>query len=510
MQIPLPEDPEQYISYITWSNEETVSFQVLNRIQQEQKLFRYALETSESTLVTTQRDAKWIDPYYKFYPIRGGNQLIVMQPRDGYKHFVVIDSAGNEIADLNDGEPYDVEDILMFDKSTETLFYTSHQPTSMDLNVYSRRLVSANSILLSSGKDTFATASFSPSGEYFALYNYGVDVPNVTMVATESSPDVLYVLEDNKSFSKAISKRAMPTRKYLQLPAAEGKDVMNVVLYLPPGFDETEDFQYPVLFYVYGGPDSQTVNSQFELGFWYLHSFMASSMGIIVASVDNRGTCCKGQEFLKQTYLDLGDIEVDDQLAAMHALAALDYVDKSRIGIWGWSYGAYMSSRVISAGDSIVRGAVSISPVTDWKFYDSIYTERYMQTPSLNMVGYEESSVLGRAHFILKDSSYLLVHGTADDNVHFQNSADWVTNLVQAGIDFRTMYYPDKSHSLTGVETRTHLYKLMIRFWADTFELPVPPLTVHEEDEAEEESKVLSSINKRETTLHHSARTVKQ
>eukprot|EP00339_Tiarina_fusa_P014680 CAMPEP_0116998496 /NCGR_PEP_ID=MMETSP0472-20121206/1547_1 /TAXON_ID=693140 ORGANISM="Tiarina fusus, Strain LIS" /NCGR_SAMPLE_ID=MMETSP0472 /ASSEMBLY_ACC=CAM_ASM_000603 /LENGTH=216 /DNA_ID=CAMNT_0004697665 /DNA_START=315 /DNA_END=962 /DNA_ORIENTATION=- len=208
----------------------------------------------------------------------------------------------------------------------------------------------------------------------------------------------------------------MPTRKYFDLPAAEGKDKLSVVMYLPPGFNEEDDIKYPTILYVYGGPDSQTVNNEYELGFWYLHSFLSSSMGVIIVSVDNRGTCCKGQEFLKQTYLNLGDIEVEDQLAAMQSLSELKYIDSSRIGIWGWSYGGYMSSRIISAGNPIVKAAISVSPVTDWKFYDNIYTERYMQTPEFNAVGYEESSVLGRAGFILPESSYLLVHGTADDN----------------------------------------------------------------------------------------------
>merc|ERR1711879_412723 len=171
-------------------------------------------------------------------------------------------------------------------------------------------------------------------------------------------------------------------------------------------------------------------------------------------------------------------------------MGELKYIDSSRIGIWGWSYGGYMSSRIISAGNPIVKAAISVSPVTDWKFYDNIYTERYMQTPEFNAVGYEESSVLGRAGFILPESSYLLVHGTADDNVHFQNSADWVSDLVRAGVDFRTMYYPDKSHSLLGLETRTHLYKMMIRFWAGAFDLPVPSFTVVEEENLKNQREI--------------------
>lgn len=415
-----------------------------------------------------------------------------MIPNNDYKHLILVDLE-NQIFDLNENDSFDIENILGYDEEKNLLYYSAHSPTASDLNIFVKNLnkISSSANKITTGEKTYASASFSPNCKYFALYMYGYDIPKTMMVSSSSYPNPLYILEDNEDFAEEIAKKTMPKRKYIEIESAEGNEKLNTVLYLPPGLDEKDSSKkYPLLLYVYGGPDSQTVNYEYELDFWYYHSFLASSMGVVIASIDNRGTCCKGQEFLKQTYKNLGDLEVEDQILAMETLSKLDYIDESRIGIWGWSYGGYMASRVISEGNSIVKGAISVAPVTDWRFYDNIYTERYMQTPDLNPVGYAESATLGRAKFILSDQKYLLIHGTGDDNVHFQNTADWVTDLVKSDVDFKTMFYPDKAHSLSGIETRTHLWKLITRFWADTFNLPVPSLDTESAESVTTKSKI--------------------
>lgn len=478
VNIELPNDPEQYLSYLDWINNDVFGYQVLNRIQQQQKLYTYTLSNLESTPIISLSSNEWIDPYYKFLPINIGNDynIVVMQPRNNFKHLILYDNEGNQIADINEGYNFDIEEIITYDEELQRLYYSIHKPGPSDLNIEYYSMSNQEITEINDGSSAYVAASFSPSKKYFAMYKYGQNIPETKMISAYSYPLPLCYLERNEEFSQSINDKAMPTRKYFSIPSSDDSDDLNAVMYLPPGFNEESDKKYPSLFYVYGGPDSQTVNNMYELGFWYYHSYLASTMGIIVVSVDNRGTCCKGQEFLKQTYLNLGSTEVEDQLSAMHYVSEFSYIDEDKMGIWGWSYGAYMSSRVVSANDPIVKAAISVSPVTDWSFYDNIYTERYMQTPSLNEFGYSESSVLNRASNIPKTSSYLLIHGTADDNVHFQNSADWVTALIQEGVNFQTMYFPDKAHSLTGTETRIHLWKLITRFLAKSFSLPEPEM----------------------------------
>ena len=472
-QVQLPNHSNQYLSAIKWLNNGSLAYFVLDRIQQKQELWAFSVEEKATVLLNTQTDAHWIDPYYQIHSIRNGEQVILMQAREDRKHFVLFDRAGLELKDLNKGGEYDVEDFLGFDEESGIFYFTAHSPTPLNLNVFALDIETSITQLLSGGDLVHATAVMSPSRRLSTLYTYGEDIPNTKIISNRfgvASP--LIVLEDNAAFNDSLSGLAMPTREYWTIPSASEEYQLNAVAYLPPGWDPKGDLKYPVLLYVYGGPDSQTVNFQFELGSWNFHSFLASSMGIIVLSVDNRGTCCRGQTFLKQSYKDLGHVETEDQIAAMHYASELPFVDSSKVAIWGWSYGGYMAARVISSGEKVVRGAISVAPVTDWRFYDSVYTERYMQTPQLNPDGYQASAVLPRASQV--QTEYLLVHGTGDDNVHFQNSADWVTSLVNAGVDLQTMYYPDKAHSLSGIATRTHLWKLLSRFCAKIFSLPTP------------------------------------
>jgi dipeptidyl-peptidase-4 len=224
----------------------------------------------------------------------------------------------------------------------------------------------------------------------------------------------------------------------------------------PPNFDVKK--KYPVFMTVYGGPGHNTVENQWE-GANYLWYQMLAQKGYIVVSVDNRGTQYRGEAFKKSTYKQLGKLETEDQIEAAKYLAGLTYVDGSRIGIQGWSYGGYMSSLCITKGADLFKMAIAVAPVTNWRYYDNIYTERFMQTPKENASGYDENSPIN--HVARLKGKYLLIHGTADDNVHFQNSAEMVTALVKANKQFDVFYYPDKNHGIYGGNTRLHLYTLM-------------------------------------------------
>ena len=245
---------------------------------------------------------------------------------------------------------------------------------------------------------------------------------------------------------------------------------LNASRILPPDFDSTR--KYPVLMYVYGGPMSQTVLDDYG-GDRYLWHEMLARKGVIVVSVDNRGTGARGSAFRHIVYEHLGMHESDDQIAAAKWLGTQSWVDASRIGIWGWSYGGYMTAMSSFRGGSLFKSAISVAPVTDWRLYDNIYTERYMRTPAENAGGYEEGAPLKYVQGLT--ASYLLVHGTGDDNVHPQNSIQLVDKLEGANKQFQFMVYPARTHAIQGGNSRTHLFTMLTNFVEQTLGTPAPP-----------------------------------
>jgi len=231
--------------------------------------------------------------------------------------------------------------------------------------------------------------------------------------------------------------------------------VLNGYMIKPPDFDANK--KYPVLFDIYGGPGSQTVTNSWPYGGTW-HQMLAQN-GYIIVSVDNRGTGFRGEEFKKMTYQQLGKYETMDQIEAAKYLGGLPYVDASRIGIWGWSYGGYMSSLCITKGADYFKMAIAVAPVTNWRYYDNIYTERFMRKPQDNADGYDSNSPI--SHVDKLKGKYLIIHGSSDDNVHFQNTMDMITALVKANKQFDMMVYPNKNHGIYGGNTRMHLYTLL-------------------------------------------------
>jgi dipeptidyl-peptidase-4 len=226
----------------------------------------------------------------------------------------------------------------------------------------------------------------------------------------------------------------------------------------PKDFDSTK--KYPVLFYNYGGPGSQQVANRWgAINMW--HHYL-TQQGYIVVCVDNTGTGFRGEAFKKKTYLQLGKYEIEDQIDAAKYLATLPYVDAKRIGHWGWSFGGFMSSLAISKGADVFKTAVAVAPVTNWRYYDNIYTERFMRTPQENKKGYDENAPLNYVDKI--KGKFLIIHGTADDNVHFQNSVMMIDEMIKKGIDFESGYYPNKNHSISGGNTSFHIYSKMTKF----------------------------------------------
>jgi dipeptidyl-peptidase-4 len=266
------------------------------------------------------------------------------------------------------------------------------------------------------------------------------------------------VLEQNKKLETDAAGYALVPKQFFTFAIEDGT-LLNGYMLKPENFDSTK--HYPLVLYQYSGPASQEVMNSWAGDHYYFHQLLVQK-GYIVAIVDPRGTGGRGEQFKKITYKQLGKFELEDHLAAAKYLGGLDYIDETRMGIWGWSYGGYMSSLALTKGGGIFKAGIAVSPVTNWRFYDTIYTERFLQTPQLNPGGYDGNSPLTYAAQL--QGAFLLIHGTGDDNVHFQNSIVFEDALIQAGKQFQSFYYPDKHHALEGADTQFHLYSMMLEF----------------------------------------------
>jgi dipeptidyl-peptidase 4 len=270
------------------------------------------------------------------------------------------------------------------------------------------------------------------------------------------------VVTENENLKKRMADYSLGQAEILKIRNSKG-DTLNSWMLKPPHFDASK--KYPVLFFNYGGPGSQTVRNAFgTVSFWHQ---MLAQKGFIVVSVDNTGTGFRGEEFKKKTYLRLGQLEIEDQIDAAKYISTLPYVDKSKIGHYGWSYGGFMSSLAITKGADIFSAAIAGAPVTSWKFYDNIYTERFMRTPQENAKGYDETAPINFVDQIR--GKYLIIHGTADDNVHFQNSVQMVTALIKANVDFESVIYPNKNHGIRSVNDNAviHLWSKITNWLLD-------------------------------------------
>jgi dipeptidyl-peptidase-4 len=267
------------------------------------------------------------------------------------------------------------------------------------------------------------------------------------------------VLEDNHALKTRLDSFNLSKKEFFQFTTSEGV-LLNGWMIKPPDFDANK--KYPVFMTVYGGPGINLVNDDWGTKmdpFW--HQLLAEK-GFVVVCVDNRGTGGRGRDFMKCTYGQLGNLETKDQIEAAKYLGGLSYVDKARIGIQGWSYGGYMSSLCITKGSDYFKAAIAVAPVTNWRYYDAVYTERFMGLPKDNAKGYDDNSPINHAQEL--KGKYLLIHGTGDDNVHFQNSVEMVSALVKANKQFDLFFYPDKNHAITGGTTRVNLFTKMTNF----------------------------------------------
>jgi dipeptidyl-peptidase-4 len=312
--------------------------------------------------------------------------------------------------------------------------------------------------VLKNSEPGWHSAAFSPNCSYFIHSYSNVSTPTVTVLRSVAG-EPIRTLADNAKTKDELAKLKLGFKEFVTFKAADGVTELNAWILKPADFDPSK--KYPVWMNLYGGPGSQQVTNRYDgtNALWYQ---MLANKGIVSVCVDNRGTGGKGAKFKKSTYRQLGKLETEDQIAAAQQLARLPYVDAKRIGIWGWSFGGYMSTLCITKGADVFAAAIAVAPVTNWRYYDTIYTERFLQTPQRNAAGYDDNSPINFADKL--KGKYLIVHGTADDNVHAQNAYEMIDALVAAGKQFDMFLYPDRDHGIYGGNTRLHLYRLMTDF----------------------------------------------
>lgn len=448
-----------YIPRIEWTNDaDVLSAQYINRHQNELDLWMINTKSNTSNLVLAEKDKAYIDVTDNLTFLKD-NSFIWTSEKDGYNHIYHYSKDGKLINQVTKGN-WEVTNYYGYDEKTKNIFYQSVENGSINRDVYSIKLNGRDKTRLSKSTGT-NNAAFSADFSYFINTFSSAKYPPEYSLNSATSGDLIKTIKDNDLLSKNLSDYKTSEKEFSTIHI-NGND-LNMWMIKPANFDASKT--YPLFMTQYSGPGSQSVSNSWNSAndYWFQH---LAQQGYVIACVDGRGTGFKGSEFKKVTQNELGKYEVEDQIQAAKQLGALPYIDASRIGIWGWSYGGFMSSNCLFKGNDVFKMAIAVAPVTSWRFYDTIYTERYMTTPQENARGYDENSPINHVDKLKGD--FLLVHGSADDNVHLQNTMRLAEALIQADKAFDWVIYPDKNHGIYGGNTRLHLYKKMTRFINET------------------------------------------
>ena len=445
-----------YIPRIKWTNDAAVlSVQVMNRHQNNLDLHFVDANSGATKIVLNEKDAAYVDVTDNLTFLKD-NSFIWTSEKDGYNHIYHYDKVGKLKKQITKGN-WEVTAYYGFDENAGTVYYQSVENGSIKRDVYAIKIDGKSKTRLSSKTGT-NSATFSPNFQFYInTYSSATTAPNYTLNDSKSGALVKAIVS-NEAVENKLAKYDVAPKEFFVLTTENGQQ-LNAWMIKPNDFDAKK--KYPVFMFQYSGPGSQQVANQWNStnDYWFM---MLAQQGYIVACVDGRGTGFKGAAFKKCTQKELGKYEVEDQIAAAKVIGKYNYIDASRIGIFGWSYGGFMSSNCLFQGADVFKMAIAVAPVTSWRYYDSIYTERYMQTPQENSSGYDNNSPIN--HVSKLKGNFLLIHGTADDNVHVQNTMKMVEALVQANKQFDWAIYPDKNHGIYGGKTRLQLYTKMTNF----------------------------------------------
>lgn len=458
MQLPL--DADGYIPRIKMTSDPTkVAIFTLNRHQDNLSIYMANPLSTVCQLVIQDK----VDKYFKEEAMANikitDRHILMPSDRDGYMHLYLYTLGGQLKRRVTRGN-YEVTDVYGYDEATGDVYYAANELGPQDKQVYVAHQNGKTERL--TAREGYNSATFSAGYKYFINKWSDINTP-VVYTLNNNSGKVLSTLVDNKGLKEKLAAYDLGTRELFSFTTSEGVK-LNGWMVKPAGFDASR--RYPVIMYQYGGPGNQQVLNSWNIGMCgqgaLLEQYMAQQ-GYIVVCVDGRGTGGRGAEFEKCTYLRLGELEAKDQVETALWLGSQPYVDKNRIGIWGWSYGGWNTLMSMSEGRPVFRAGVAVAPPTSWRYYDTVYSERYMRTPKENPSGYDEVNPMARVDKL--SGALLICHGLADDNVHFQNTAEYTEALVQADKDFKENIYTNRNHSIYGGNTRNHLFRQIVNFF---------------------------------------------
>ena len=453
--IQLPNSDEDfYIPRIKFTNSmDQLAIFKLNRNQNQLDMLITNPKSTLSKLVLRQQDKYYVDfENIDFTHFTADNEYFVnVNEQDGFRHAYLYRMNGTLVKQLTTGK-WDLTSVYGFDEKKQILFYQSAEASPMQRDVYTVDL-KGKKTRLTDGKGTH-NADFNSTLTCFVDTASQAEIPNILTLRSNAG-SAIRVIGNNAQIAKKFNDLNLPHKEFFSFTTSESVKLNGWIL-KPSNLDPTK--KYPVLMVQYSGPDSQQSLDSWRIDWEYY----LATQGYVVACVDGRGTGARGSEFRKCTYEQLGNLETKDQIEAAKYLSQQTFIDKDRIGIWGWSYGGYMTLMAMSSGEKVFKAGIAVAPVTDWRLYNSAYTERFMRRPQENFKGYDQSSALLRADKL--QGNLLIVHGTADDNVHTQNTMLYIDKLVAADKQFEMQLYTDKNHSILGQQTRRHLYTRMSEF----------------------------------------------
>ncbi len=445
-----------YIPQIFQTNDSNeIVIATSNRHQNKVDLLKVDTKSGNVTKLFSETDPAWIDTDNLTMEFLDDNSFLWASERDGFRHLYWYDKTGKLKSQVSKGN-WEITDYYGYNPKTKEAYIQTTEKGSLN-KVVSKLNINSGKTTLVSYPEGNNSASFSKSFNYFINTNSTAGTP-YKYVLKDASGKEIKELQNNNELLSRLQKDNFVTKEFITIPNTVG-DQLNAWIIKPKNFDPNK--KYPLFMFQYSGPGSQQVSNSWDggNGIWFE---MLAQKGYIVACVDGRGTGYKGAKFKKVTYKQLGKYEIEDQITAAKWFGNQSYIDKTRIGIFGWSFGGYMSSLAMTKGADVFKMGIAVAPVTNWRYYDSIYTERFLQTPQENADGYDQNSPTTFANLL--KGKFLLIHGTADDNVHFQNSMEFSEALIQNKKQFDFMAYPDKNHGIYGGQTRPQLYEKMTNF----------------------------------------------
>jgi dipeptidyl-peptidase-4 len=458
VQFNLGKDPsEYYFPRINWTQDSLLlSVQTLNRLQNHFRILHLNAKTKNISVAYEEKNNSYVEITDDLKYLKDGKHFLITSEKDGYKHLYRYSMDGKLVSQLTKGR-WEIDKICGIDEKTGMIYYTSTEVSPVQRHLFQTDLNGKNKKQLTSRAGTHH-ADFSPGLKYYIHSWSALNIPPVISLVEVKTGKVLETIISNERLRKNMESYSVIPGEFFEY-TTEDNVKLNGYSIKPAGFDPEK--KYPVVLFVYGGPGIQIATDSWK-GPDYFWQQMLADKGYLIFCIDNRGTGGRGAEFKKCTQNQLGKLETEDVINTAKYLQMLPYVDEKRVGIFGWSFGGYLASLAMTKGSDFFKAGIAVAPVTSWRLYDTIYTERFLGLPQDNAKGYDENSPLNYADRL--KGNYLLIHGTADDNVHLQNAYMMQQALIQAGKQFDAFYYPDKNHGIYGGNTRYHLFNMISNF----------------------------------------------